>query len=77
MRDDETKVIDSQKIDPQLSNALSFMFFKQKLAEHVIELNKTKKKWVDQNSINHTFFAFRNIPNKPYIQKKLRFRRFC
>ena len=34
MRDDETKIIFSQNIDSQLSNALSLMFFGQKVAEH-------------------------------------------
>ena len=40
---------------------------------HVMNSSQTKQKGVDPNSINPSFFAFRNIPNNVYIQRKLTF----
>ena len=37
----------------------------------MMDSSKTKQKGVDPNSINPSFFAFRNIPNNVYIQRKL------
>ena len=39
--------------------------------KYVMDSSQTKQKGVDPNSINPTFFAFRNIPNNVYIQRKL------
>ena len=38
---------------------------------HMMLFPKTKKNDFDPISINPTFFAFRNIPNNVYIQRKL------
>ena len=39
---------------------------------YLMDSSKTKQKGVDPNSINPSFFAFRNIPNNVCIQRKLR-----
>ena len=39
---------------------------------YMMDSSKTKQKGVDPNSINPSFFAFRNIPNNVCTQRKLR-----
>ena len=45
MRDDDMKIIFSKNIDPQLSNALSLMFFGQKFAEQK-QFEVTINSWI-------------------------------
>ena len=73
--------MNKQKVCAKTRNTPKFQTdnigFSKKLQNPYMDSSQTKQKGVDPNSINPSFFAFRNIPNNVYIQRKLTSWRIC